>query len=561
MAISLDCLFAALGPLVVRPEEWLDMERLLAKTTASQYNLRSSELSTFDLWWKVVKPARELYDKLHKEGDLDDEVEETFTRLERIVNDGAVYDDKIGFRRVRRVPGEGRFVIFSDLHMAFAGSRQDFFKSSGNADLYAEVLGEYAEAGFTLVENGDVEELLIHEPSTGSPDTQLDLLKAVKDPLALNDNGWGALDAFRADLRLGQLSKVIANHRDLYEQINTQFVEQGRYIKIAGNHDQDLQSARFLGVLRTVYPKLDDVYDFLVIEAADGGSAPFVVCHGHHFDRVGTPKYSKRIGETYSECLGWPYQGADRVWRWEGLDGVQRWTEGGEPFSNTLVSDDAGSIHITGRDALEAGLVAWLGTQLGGPLGMAAGAIAGLATAFLDKLSDRGFWESNFGHNIAWEYFRSSDAGEALFNEVLCGRRWFKFRHLDEMLIASRLQAKFGSNVPNLVVGHSHEPRHLPLNPTTSKQVECYLNSGAAGRFENLIWGLEILDGVPQVVAWHRPGGPRSGASPERRAYTPDVEGGRGLLVPSDAHVPLSTAVAGARSWIGAVLHMSMATA
>jgi len=65
-----------------------------------------------------------------------------------------------------------------------------------------------------------------------------------------------------------------------------------------------------------------------------------VVGHGHHFDAASTPKYSKEIGEMLSECLGWAYEGADRVWRWDATDGVQRWAHGGEPFLNTLVIDD-----------------------------------------------------------------------------------------------------------------------------------------------------------------------------------------------------------------------------
>ena len=60
--------------------------------------------------------------------------------------------------------------IFSDHHMGFDGSRHDFFRDSGNSELYAEALTAYADAGFTLVENGDVEELVIHEPAAPPPE-------------------------------------------------------------------------------------------------------------------------------------------------------------------------------------------------------------------------------------------------------------------------------------------------------------------------------------------------------------------------------------------------------
>ncbi len=161
-----------------------------------------------------------------------------------------------------------------------------------------------------------MEELLIHEPMLPTPFGQLALQDQVRDTMDINDPGWDALDASRTQWRLVQLSQVIANYRALYEQINTQFVDQDRYIRIAGNHDQDLQDPRFLGLLRSVYPKLEQVYDVLIIEPEDATDPAFVVCHGHHFDTATTPGYRRRIGEPLSECLAWAYEGADWVWRW-----------------------------------------------------------------------------------------------------------------------------------------------------------------------------------------------------------------------------------------------------
>lgn len=573
MAISLDCFINSLGPFTPHPEDvlhperlaekiadWLNPSRLLAKASASNFNLGSAEFSIFDLWWKLSLPARSLHEKEHKSdgsGAIDAEVREAFVRLAAIVNDGAEYTE-LGYRHVRRVSGRGRFVIFSDHHMAFSGSRQDFFRNSGNMDLYSEILAEYADTGFTLIENGDVEELIIHEPNLMSPQAQLELLKQVRNPDNVEDKGWAELDELRTDWRLVQLSQVILNHQDLYKQINTQFVESGRYIRIAGNHDQDTQDDRFLATLRTKYPKLEKVYDFLIIEPTDVKDSTFVVCHGHHFDTSATPKYSRRIGETLSECLAWAYQGADRVWRWDGTDGVQRWTNGGEAFFNTLVTDNPELFKFTFGDYVETGLATWLGTVVGTMVGLGGlGGVTGMSASLADELSNPAFWETIFLHNIAWEYSLDSDSGEAIFNEVFCGKRWFKFRHLDEVFINQQLESTFGAKVPYLVLGHSHEPRHQSWNPATSKQANYYLNSGAAGRFQNLIWCVEIIDGVPQVAAWHRPGGPKSSTAPERHTYTPDVAGSVGRLIPSDQHVPLPTLEEKA-SWLEPVLHMMM---
>jgi hypothetical protein len=574
MGISLNCFTAALGTFtpspadITHPEvlarkiaDWTNPQRLIAKTSASRFHLEPAEHTVFNDWWELAEPARELLDRGHNRdgtGEIDAEIRRAFVRLAAIVNDKARYDEP-GYRHVRRVSGSDRFVIFSDHHMAFPGSRQDFFRTSGNRELYAEILTEYAECGFTLVENGDVEELIIHEPLLPPPQPQLSLLKKVRDTRNLDDSGWEALDELRTDWRLNQLSQVILNHRELYDQINTQFVEKGRYYRTAGNHDQDNQDSRFLEALRRVYPKLEQVYDFLIIEPSGANDSRFVVCHGHHFDTSGTPKYSKRVGETLSECLGWAYEGADRVWRWDGLDGVQRWANGEEAFFNTLVTDDFDRLRFSFKDVVESGLATWLGTLMGGMAGLAGlGGALGMAASLADELSNPAFWETTFKHNIAWEYFQSDNAGEALFNEMFCGQRWLKVRHLDEIFINQRLESAFGSRAPFLVLGHSHEPRHRSWNPATSKQVDHYLNGGAAGRFENLIWCLEIVDGVPQVVAWHRPGGPRSNAEPERRTYTPTVSGRAGLLVPSSRHVPLPSLEKTRSRWLEPILNVMM---
>lgn len=38
-----------------------------------------------------------------------------------------------------------------------------------------------------------------------------------------------------------------------------------------------------------------------------------------------------------------------------------------------------------------------------------------------------------------------------------------------------------------------------------------YFNTGSAGRFENLVWGLEIVGGQPTLVGWTHRDGPGLG--------------------------------------------------
>ena len=299
MAISFNCLerslepFVPEGPLDLFPiekiEDWLNIKRMLAKATASKCGLRADEFELFEDWWALSDHARGLRDLDHlldAVSPMGIEVRAAVGRLAAIFTESAEYEQR-GYQHVRRVPTQGRYVVFSDHHMGFDGSRHDFFSTSGNSELYAEALTAYAEAGFTLVENGDVEELVIHEPTSPLPQVAL---------------------AARTVARHLQLAQVIDHHRDLYQQINTQFVEEGRYVRIAGNHDQDLQDPIFLALLRTVYPALEQVYDFLVMEPSEDGSAGVIdrsrpplrhgihaaLCPGDRRDAVRVPRLGLR---------------------------------------------------------------------------------------------------------------------------------------------------------------------------------------------------------------------------------------------------------------------------
>ena len=102
---------------------------------------------------------------------------------------------------------------------------------------------------------------------------------------------------------------------------------------------------------------------------------------------------------------------------------------------------------------------------------------------------------------------------------ILVGTEWFKFRHTEELLLTEGLRQEFGAGTPPIVVlGHTHEPRCDALDEH-GRPVPWYLNSGAVGRFEGLLWGVEIDDGEAFVVSWHAEPFPHG--SPVRRRWTP----------------------------------------
>jgi len=146
--------------------------------------------------------------------------------------------------------------------------------------------------------------------------------------------------------------------------------------------------------------------------------------------------------------------------------------------------------------------------------------------------------EFAYGHEIAWEYFEHSNPWLAFANEVMTGDEFMKARHMSEEMLAKRLKKVFEGvkAPPTLVLGHTHEARKNAVGPN-GKQCANYINSGSAGRFQNLIWGVEIdPDGTSTIVTWHNDSGPnKSPMKLCRHEWTPPGNS----LAPSASPIPL----------------------
>jgi len=385
----------------------------------------------------------------------------------------------LGNRRIVRRSVAHKYVIFSDHHITFPGHRH-YGTWGANLDLYCTALQAYFAGGYVLVENGDVEELVIYEPDVryDHPRPEPEVRAALTRMRDLNNR--------RRKARKLQLRWILgdAAHAPLLQRwrefANARLpgTQRSRLIRVAGNHDYDLQtSSGYLDLYHAAGVPLDKPADYLVIGPKQ--DRPFVVMHGHQFDKASNPTSGRRFGETISECLGVYYQGADRTWP---AADTRKWREGTQRFLNDLVSDDPGG---------------WLGNL------------------------DAALFEALFHHNIAWDYFDNyGDPARAMEEEVLAGKRWIKFRHMDERAIWRHLNNYPKPERPKLVLGHSHEVRAHPRAPTEGQLVDCYFNSGSAGRFEKLVWGLEIVGGTAVVVSWAE----RDDGTIERREWTPDKE-------------------------------------
>jgi len=487
----------------------MGLEMQAARAIALTFALKESEKAVFKAGWNWRERVDDF--TLTHHDQLQRETSRQFDLFASAIRGNS--SKELGHRFVHHAPThESSYVVFSDHHWADASNRQSFFTACGNRELYVEVIRRYFEAGFTLIENGDVEELIIFEPTKGEFESRM----------GMSDQ---QLRARRLECRYRQLERILNDrmNKPLYAILRDFYVA-GRYFKVAGNHDYDLQEEVLLEALRRVFPKMAAPYDLVLLET--DGRVDYAIMHGHQFDTSTNPKYASAVGETISESMSWAFQGPDRTWRWR--DQTNRWANGELPFNNLLVSDDYKWQHE--------GI-------LGGLLKLARTAAAG-AGALIRNLHDEDAWELLFKHNIAWEYFEHNDPQAAIDKEVKTGDDFFKFRHMDEFFIKKKLEQCFDeTHRPRLVLGHSHEVRFEPayLSDNIRKPgmwtFPWYYNTGAAGRFENLIWGLEIVAGTPQLVGWSRTK-PRNGRI-QRHVFSPNVDEAIGVLTASRGHTPI----------------------
>lgn len=184
-----------------------------------------------------------------------------------------------GERTLRRSSGE-RYLITSDLHRCIAG-RLDWPRRQRVKQLYMDVLQGYAEEGWHLIENGDVEDFWMVGGSTWG---------AVYDVayLAGAATGPGRPEARRRIL-CEHLDRIVENNAETYALLRDAFCASGRYHRTMGNHDDVFADPYVADHLGTHLPGVE-VADTILLSPdgvdADEGIAGVdaVVAHGHLTD-------------------------------------------------------------------------------------------------------------------------------------------------------------------------------------------------------------------------------------------------------------------------------------
>lgn len=392
----------------------------------------------------------------------------------------AALDDRpsqqAGFQRVRRVP-DGKIVIFSDHHILPDENRQSGCWRA-NRDGYTRILGHYGEDGWVVVEDGDVEDLVILEPMiTESMYSEVLLGKMGRRVRSRNAKQllagiatdpavtFRALEEARIPRRREQYARIrSAPGNQAYYDVLRQLAASDQLVRVTGNHCYNLGELQTEEHLRPV--------DVAIVER----ERPMAILHGHQFDQATAPGVATLYGEVISECLGVWFQGPDRTW---GPREIARILGGGFPNRLSTHGESHGGV----------------GTMV----------TAMMASEYGDVDEWAAAWEGLFGHPIAWEYaaddwqlgarYGAYRPGN-IIEQAMLGEQFFKFRHLDELAVVLALER--WQVDADIVFGHTHEVRDIPSGPTSR-----YYNSGAAGRFERLIWALEVEPSGVTICAWH----------------------------------------------------------
>lgn len=473
-----------------KPWDDLNAAREFAKAIGLRFDLDPSLTDAFDNLWVLMAEARQ-YEKQQKDkitgknGDLDD----AYGFAAQLAKGKTINKPTFSRPAPSISDDQEKVVIFSDFHMTNFNKLPNYFYDF-NYQLYLDVLNHYADNEFTLIENGDVEDCVLFEPDNDSANKRRKAapnafgIREIAYPVLLTDSKWDDFLTIRYDKRL-QLQDAIFNlFSDYYKLIQDRFIKKGRYVRLVGNHDTYLKEDRENKLRSKIEEKLlgTEVYDYVLIKRNQQIS--YLVIHGHQFDAAcvqhGEIPYAKSLGEMYTECGGWANQGADRAW-WE--NDTKRWYIG-KTYLNQLVSSTPAPYP---RDA---------------KLDLIVGNVDEI------KAHAKSFIETILENEVAWEYFENSDAFEAFTLEVWRGDDMYKLRHLDEIKLYKSYLKQFdaGAHVPTLVIGHTHEPRQGATYPEDNiiKTAQCYLNSGSAGRYQNLIWGIEIDGDSGGIVSWSR---------------------------------------------------------
>jgi len=232
----------------------------------------------------------------------------------------AVIEDRptpLPARVTRRLDAGQKWLITSDLHRCNPG-RLDWPRRQGTKDLYVQMLEHYAERGWGLIENGDVEDFWM--PGGSAWGAVYDIARVAGGVVAAVD------DSMRLDVLKDQLDRTVDNNALIYRTITEGFLRPGRYHRTIGNHDEAFVEPELAARLEGHLPGARPVDNLLLVHAGDGREPADVrsvdevaalVTHGHLTDSWNGPGYS-----ALGRAITWLALGLDDLPTPSGTEGL-----------------------------------------------------------------------------------------------------------------------------------------------------------------------------------------------------------------------------------------------
>lgn len=199
--------------------------------------------------------------------------------------------------RVGEVSAGERWFVSSDLHRCVPGT-VDWPAQQRTNTLYEAALRHYADEGWGLIENGDVEDFWLVGGSTYG--VVYDLAR-----LAGHAVRGATGRQIRIEIAIDHLHRIVAHNRRVYDLIDQRFHRHGRYRRVVGNHDDVYLEDVLVAALGEVHADIA-VHDFITLigeigetggtsetgETGGTGVAVGVITHGHHTDGWNAPHRS-----------------------------------------------------------------------------------------------------------------------------------------------------------------------------------------------------------------------------------------------------------------------------
>ena len=222
------------------------VQRDLTRAIASKFNLQGREDASNELF-KFANDAR-TYEKNQK-GSIEQGLANAY-RFAASLAAGDTVNEPSPFDRAPTTAATN-LVVFSDMHMTALDKLPNYFEAF-NYQLYLDVLDFYAGAQFTLVENGDVEDCLVYDPTLQEAEARSHAAPRVAPPigwsgtvyidpqsglttghfeLPIKPTGpkWQEFMRLRYAKRLMSQEAIIGSFGDYYERVKSKFIKYGRY--------------------------------------------------------------------------------------------------------------------------------------------------------------------------------------------------------------------------------------------------------------------------------------------------------------------------------------------